>query len=390
MSVAYLTAEETAAELGVSVATVYAYVSRGLLRSEPQPGSRRRLYRLDDVRGLREGRDEPVGEPAPTQAARHWPVIDSAITLLRDEAVFYRGRDVADLAQHSSLEAVARLLWETTDPDPFAQPPPALPNAARPHRDDPIHAILGVLPDAALADRRAFIATPAGMAETGARILRLMAGVVTGAPAPTRPLHEHLSTAWRTGHTALLRAALVLSADHELNASTLAARTVASTGGTLYMSVIAGLAALSGPRHGGMTDRVDALINRLLDAANPVAALTDHLRRGDDLPGFGHPLYPKGDPRARILLDLIDRALPGDLERKRIRTLANAAVDLADRAPTIDFALAALARILKLPRRAPLTLFALGRTTGWVAHAMEQSATQTLIRPRARYVGRLP
>src|SRR5690606_21355276 len=123
---------EAAAELGVSVATVYAYVSRGLLRSLPQPGSRRRLYRRDDLRALREGREVPADMASPLAP------IESGITLLRGDAVFHRGRDLADLARRSSLEAVARLMWDIADPDPFALPPPVLPAAARPLREDPL------------------------------------------------------------------------------------------------------------------------------------------------------------------------------------------------------------------------------------------------------------
>ena len=175
----------------------------------------------------------------------------------------------------------------------------------------------------------------------------------------------------------MVRRALVVLADHELNASTFAARVAASTGASIAACLLAGLATLSGPRHGGAADAVAALVD---DAARrgPSAALAD-ARTRDALPGFGHPLYPAGDPRAAALLAHapLDDALA---------ELRDAAAALGER-PNVDFALLALVRAHGLPADAPLRLFALGRSVGWAAHAMEQAATGQLIRPRARYEG---
>jgi citrate synthase len=145
------------------------------------------------------------------------------------------------------------------------------------------------------------------MLETGVRILRLLTAAVTLEPLSALPVHAQLAAAWTVpaGEAALIRAALVLSADHEFNASTFAARVVASTGANLHGSVIGGLAAINGPRHGGLTRRVTALFDSLKAEPDLEATLRQRLAEGHDLPGFGHPLYPDGDVRAATLLEML-------------------------------------------------------------------------------------
>ena len=180
----------------------------------------------------------------------------------------------------------------------------------------------------------------------------------------------------------LIRRALVLLADHELNASTFAARVAASTGASLAASLLAGLGAQSGPYHGGAGAAVMALVDEAR-RSTPRIAVRDYFTRGQPLPGFGHPLYPDGDPRAVALL----AELPGD---RLMAELREAAAEASGAPPNIDFALAALTLAARLPDDAPFRLFAIGRSVGWAAHAMEQAATGHLIRPRARYQGLLP
>jgi citrate synthase len=149
--------------------------------------------------------------------------------------------------------------------------------------------------------------------------------------------------------------------------------------------VIAGMAALQGARHGGESERADAFLGDALQASDPSALIAAHLRRGERLPGFGHPLYPEGDPRAAVLLDMLAAdKWPHLAEGQRV---CEAVAALIAKAPNIDFALGLLRRALALPAGAALALFALGRTMGWIAHAIEQYASERLIRPRARYVG---
>ena len=177
----------------------------------------------------------------------------------------------------------------------------------------------------------------------------------------------------------LIRRALVLLADHELNASTFAARVAASTGASIAASLLAGLGALSGPRHGGVARAVTALVDEAA-RSGAAPAISTWLARGHPLPGFGHPLYPDGDPRAVALLE-------GVAIDPLMTSLRDAAAEITGEPANIDYALAVLSRALDLPRDAAFKLFALGRSVGWSAHAMEQAASEQLIRPRAHYVG---
>jgi citrate synthase len=382
MSDAYLTAHEAAAELNVSRATLYAYVSRGLVDSRPAPDGRHRLYRADDVRALR-GRKSGRGPGARDGTPANDAVLASSITLIENGRLYYRGRDAAALARTMSLEALAGLLWQAPS-DPFAAPAPTLPPVAN---TSALARAVAALATAQEADLRAFNLAPEAVAETGARIVRLLAAAF-GARIDASSIADGLAAAWHVPQAMpLLRAALVLSADHELNASTYAARVVASTLATPYAVTIAGLAALQGPRHGGQRLQVQALLREAAAAATPRDAVVARLQRGDPLPGFGHPLYPAGDPRARALNKLIAEGLSLP---SRVVEVEAAVADLTGLAPNIDFALAALCAALDLTDEAPFILFATGRAAGWIAHAIEQYTSPGIIRPRANYVGEPP
>jgi citrate synthase len=186
----------------------------------------------------------------------------------------------------------------------------------------------------------------------------------------------------------LIRRCLVLIADHELNPSTFVARCVASTGATPYAVVAAALSALSGRFHGGETARAEGLLHELLEGNDPMPVMAGRLARGERLPGFGQPLYPEGDPRAIAILAALAQAVPEAyaLAQKAAET----GLRLIGRHPNVDFALAATAIGLGLPRDGALGLFIIGRTVGWIAHAIEQYESGVLIRPRARYLGPQP
>lgn len=395
----WLSSKEAARRLGISSATLYAYVSRGLLRSEGANGQRERRYSADDIARLKRRRD--VGRKAESIAANALdfgtPVLESSLTLIENGRLFYRGWDAVQLAQASPLERVAQLLWQC-DERPFAATNlPSMSTALRQAWQAaaslaPIDRCLLLLPAAARWDHPSWVEDRGAMLETGARILRLVTAAVTAEPVSALPVHEQLAHAWHVPaeRAPLIRAALVLSADHEFNASAFAARVVASTGANLHSATIAGLAAISGPRHGGLTRRVSALLDELKQAADPEAALAQRVKDGFDLPGFGHTLYPDGDIRASALFAMLRDTAPNDPELAFAERIAAAGERLIDRKPNVDFATVAIERVLGLPQDSALSLFLLGRTVGWIAHAIEQAAQGGLIRPRARYTGPRP
>jgi citrate synthase len=387
----WISSAEAARRLGVSAATLYAYVSRGLLRSEGSAGRRERRYRADDVSRLK--RRRAVGRKAESIAANALdfgtPVLDSSLTLIEGGRLFYRGHDAARLARSASLEQVAGLLWECDDRPFDAKNLPPMSAALRAAWAatptlSTVDRCLVLLPAAARWDHPSWVEDRAAMLETGVRILRLLTAGVTGEPVSPRPVHEQLAAAWHVPpqHAPMIRAALVLSADHEFNASAFAARVVASTGAHLYGSTMAGLAAINGPRHGGVTRHVA----RLFD--NP--GKPELLPRGESVPGFGHPLYPDGDVRAATLFEMMRDALPGAPALAAAERLAAAVEADGGGKPNFDFATVTLERVLGLPQEAALALFLLGRTVGWIAHSLEQAAQGALIRPRARYTGPRP
>lgn len=404
----YLSAEQAAEALGVTLPTLYAYASRGSVRSRPVPGDpRRRRYPREDVERLLERRATRRDPERAAPRALAWgaPVLESELTLIEAGRLWYRGHDALALARGRGVEEVAALLW-TGDPDAAAElfggaPPPWPPGlgaalAAAPdrtHPPSPVERCQVALPLAAAADLAAYDLRPPAVAAAGARILRLLAGVAAGLEEATGGIADTLARGWAPSQpeaVPALRAALVLCADHELNASAFTARCAASAEAGPYDVVAAGLAALKGRRHGGYGERVAALLH---EAGSPEAArrtLADRLRRGEPLPGFGHPLYPAGDPRGRALLDLAAEIAPESPAVELAGAVEVAARELVGEEPNLDLGLVALAGALDLPAGAPLALFALGRTLGWIGHAVEQYRTRRLIRPRARYVGTAP
>jgi citrate synthase len=375
-----LSARETAARLGVKLDTLYAYVSRGRLRSVAVPGSRERGYRPEEVERFRLLRQR--GERSGTLS----PAIDSAICLIEGGRFYYRGVDAIRLADRASLEDAAALLWEG---DAAPSPPIAVAAASAAGLIERCQIRLAVM---SAQDLAALDLTRAGVIRTGGRILAALVGCVgDAAPPPAEPtIHRQLAALWRLDDAGadLLRRCLVLLADHELNASAFVARCVASTGATPSAVVAAALAALSGRRHGGAAARAEALFHEIGPGSDPMAVMAARLARDDRLPGLGQPLYPDGDPRALAIIEAIAAARPE--AGARIAAAAVAALRLTGEYPNVDFALAAAATALGLPAGGALSLFVVARTVGWIAHAIEQYESALLIRPRARYTGPAP
>jgi citrate synthase len=390
----WLTAAQAAAVLGVTRATLYAYVSRGHVRSQAASGrSRTRRYSRDDIERLRRRAEERRDPDKAAERALHWglPVLESSITLVDGERVYYRGHNAVALADTRPLAEVASLLWTGA----FDAPGTHAPAAIRNRKDDKSLPFVAraqrALIEAAARDASAFDTRPSTVCANGWRMLSLLTVVATGDVESASTVDEALARAWGVATQAdLLRRVLILCADHELNVSTMTVRAVASAGSTPYGAVTAGLAALEGPRHGGAAARVEAMLAAIRPARDLEAAIGARIRRGEALDGFGHPLYPKGDPRAAAIMRWLSEARPRSAEVRFVGRVARAASSTIREQPNLDFALAAVARALRLPAGAPLVLFAIGRTLGWIAHALEQYATGQLIRRRARYVGAAP
>jgi len=315
------------------------------------------------------------------------PVLESSITLIADDTLYYRGHDVVSLAHDASVEAVASLIWTGRLDDRRPEFAPPAPSVPAPRSTPFIVRAQAALALASAVDHQAFDLRSDAVVRAGWRILDLLVGIE--APRARGPIDVALARGWRLrpGADAVVRAAIILCADHELNVSAFTARCVASAGSNPYAVVTAGLAALEGTKHGGSTARVEATLAAMRRERSLRAALAERLRHGQRIDGFGHPLYRQGDPRAAALLDMLERRYPKSPELRYARDFARAATALTGERPNVDFALGAVSRVLGLPSGSGLTLFAIGRTIGWIGHAIEQYAVDHIIRPRAKYVG---
>jgi citrate synthase len=396
---AFLTAAEAARRLGVKPATLYAYVSRGVLSRGKAADGRASLFNADEVERLaRRGR--PRRAPGVADIT-----VESAITEITGDRLRFRGQDVTRLAVSRTFEEVAELLWtgEFRSPrEPWRARPAALAagraaQAALPAGTLPLERLQVIVPAMAATDPLRLQLDPAAVLAAGRSII---AGMVDCLPpkvtsGPGELIAERL---WSRlcdhrpspGLLRAVSAALVLLADHELAASTLAARAAASVRADPYAVVGTGLGAVSGALHGGASLGAETLMAAASGPDDVPRVVAELLRRGEKIPGFGHFVYRGGDPRATVLLDLVRHAAP------KSGQLAVAEAVLAEvrhkslPEPNIDFAVATLARVAGLIRGAGEAIFAVARTAGWIAHALEAYAGPGPLRPRAVYTGRPP
>ncbi|MEJ1166950.1 citrate synthase [Variovorax sp. CCNWLW186] len=377
----WLPAAEALELMQVRPQTLYASVSRGRIRAKPDAADpRRSLYNRDDVQRIAARTRGRRSSEAVASEAIQWgePVLSSGVSTVAEGRLWYRGQDACLLAEHATLEDVAGLLWESAPPR-FACTA-SLP-VSNTKQATSLQAGLLALAARAAVDPPSRGRSRAVLQAEAAEAIGTLANALLGpASSAALPLHARLAAAWRRPKAAdALRRALVLMADHELNASTFAARVTASTGASMAACLLTGLSTLTGPLHGGAAAAVQALV-RSAAASGSEPAVREWLAHDRPLAAFGHPLYPQGDARCAALLAGIE--LPPVFAELRA-----AGERLLGEAVNIDFALVAMAAVHKLPADAPFTLFALARTVGWTAHVLEQQATGQLIRPRARYTG---
>ena len=370
----WIDAKSACAVLGVKAQTLYAYVSRHQIRAKTDPNdARQSLYAQYDIDNLSRQKRRPRARAEVAQAAIRWgdPVMPTSISEVRDGTIYLRGQAIEQCADTMSLEQVAAWLCDVqtvicpttrTDIDgttPFARAMKIL--ALDAETAVPMQGRDGQ-----------------EIAQEAGRMISLITEACLG-QSSVGPIHERVGAAWGLDGTArdVLRRALVLLSDHELNPSTFAVRVCASTGGSLAAALLAGMATLSGPKHGGVASLANSALLAALQGRFDVF-LEDNAQHDPYVYGFGHPLYPEGDPRAVHLLRQIPRDSPSKMAVRHISERIACA-------PNIDAALAVFTAQFGSPPDAATTIFSIGRAAGWVAHAIEQVQSGTIIRPRAKY-----
>jgi citrate synthase len=422
-----LSARQAADRLGIKVETLYASVSRGMLERLPDEGGRRGS-RFDTRAVERLAR----GRRGRTRAGGIEMTLSSGITLIEDDRLCYRGLDAATLARTCSFESVAELLWGSgraewttrrASGDAATAAPDARTWAAEPAALDAGRLAQRALPDGThFADRirlTLHAIAPTDALRYDVRLdsvcsagRALIAGMVECLPDLGRPCDRTLTLAdgaavpvsiaerlWsrltpepaRTGCLELLNAALVLVADHGLAASTFAARIAASVQADPYAVVATGLDVISGSLHGAASAPAHRILEEIGQAERAVPGVAEVLRREKRIPGFGHMIYSGWDPRAVVLLEML-RAADVDPER---RATCEAVLDvLGQRAPVkpnVDFLLASIAFTTGMDAAAGEAIFAIARSAGWIAHALEEYDEMPVrFRPRAHYTGPPP
>jgi citrate synthase len=406
----WIGAADAAERLGIKPASLYSYVSRGLLTPRRGPDGRASLFDAAQVASLaRRGR--PRRAPGGAEL-----VIESELTEISGDHLRFRGHDAITLATSRSFEEVAGLLWTGAFGDAAdgawraTAEAIAVGTAARaglPADTYPLERLQVIVPAVAATDRlRLHLDRPAVIAAARSLIAAMVdclpaAGEAAGGPAARKAAGEAAddgSIAGRLaarlclrppseGLIAALRAALVLLADHELAASTFAARVAASVRADPYAVVATGLGTMSGALHGGASLGAEVLLASASEPSDAPRVVGELLRRGERIPGLGHFVYRAGDPRAILLLDLVRAADPDSGRLAVAEAVLAEAGRRALPAPNIEFALAALAAVAGMVPGAGEAVFAVARTAGWVAHALEEYARATPIRPRGVYTG---
>lgn len=386
----YVDAAEATEMLGVSTATLYAYVSRKKLRSFPTPGSRTRRYWRSDILGLMTGIQRTrtvVGAPR-----------ESAITLLTENGTYYRGHSAIELSDTALVEEVAALLWQAEAGAIFTDRIARLPTAhsallaalkTTPHHDR----VLSVLPMIEHANPLAYDLSTAGFGRTAADALRWLATILVDEPNPSsEPLHLFIARARGASLPVadVIRRALILAADHEFDPTTHAVR-AAATGVTPYAAVLVGMIAGRGQKlRIKRTETMRRLLSDIRTSAAPEDAVIALFRAGEPIPGFDpYGIHDSGDPRAAALLSALAVAFADDEDHARLQRAVAVATELTGRKPVFLLPIMFLGQKLGLQGN-EIGIGTIGRAIGWIAHAQEQQMREGVERPRATYTGPLP
>ncbi|TDM05537.1 MAG: excisionase [Ideonella sp. MAG2] len=388
------TADEACALLGVRKATLYAYVSRGLLTALPDANhpkqSRYPAYEIEVMLRQRTERRRPPPEP---QAALldGWPLIDTQLTGIVDGRMVMRGQELLQWAQHASLEDTAALLWQVDQAAAFGPPAPVASaewlSLAQQLRDSPAQHRAATLWSLAMPQLEGgHWLQGEALAKALGEHLRMAVACFLGQAPSSAPIHLQVAQTWKVpkAHHDKLRQALVLMADNVTNLMSLSARMLASIQGSLGACVLASISFGFARFSGGEFEAVEALFDEVQANGNAAAVAASRRSRGDTLPGFNHGYFASGDPRGSGLLMLATAA-------------GSPAADWAQQMrgefplnPSIDWGVVALRRALKAPRDGGLNLCHISRTVGNLAQALEQRGVGQRMSVQSRYLGPLP
>ncbi|MGW1539909.1 citrate synthase family protein [Streptomyces sp. NPDC002309] len=398
-----LSTKEAAEVLGVKPETVYAYVSRRQLSSHRTPGGRGSMFDAEEVAALarRNRREGAASSSAGTDMA-----VRTRITLIEEDRYYFRGVDATELAARHSYEEIAEWLW-TGRMRPgitFAAPSASVAVARHavdslPEHNGPTDRLRVALAAAACADPLRFDLSQEAVLGTA----RVLIPTLVAALPPCRPTRRDEGSLarrlWRRlsprdPDEASLRAldmALGLLVDHDLAASTLAVRVAASARAHAYAAVSAGLGVIEGPLHGAASGLAHRMLVEVLDQGDPAPVVAEELRAGRRIPGLGHRLYPGEDPRARALFAVLEEMPDAEPALAAARDVMAVAARHTPLHANVDLALAVLTVAGGMLPTAGETIFALGRTAGWIAHALEEYGERPLrMRPSGHYVGARP
>ncbi|MFB7500545.1 citrate/2-methylcitrate synthase [Streptomyces sp. NPDC056161] len=397
-----LSTRETAELLGVKPETVYAYVSRGQLTSRREPGGRGSTFDEAEVTALarRNRRESQAGPVYGGELS-----VRTRITLIDEDHYYFRGVDAVELAAHHSYEEVAEWLWtERLSPEVTFTAPEATVAVARravtalPEHAAPTDQLRVAAIAAATEDPLRFDLSEEAVLATARVLIPTLVAALPLRPygRDEGPLAQRL---WGrlTSHDpdeASLRAldtALALLVDHDLAASTLAVRVAASARAHVYAAVSAGLGVIEGPLHGAASGLAHRLLLDVLDEGNAGPVVAAELRAGRRIPGLGHRLYPGEDPRARALFTLLERIPRAEPALLAAQDIVATAARHTSLHANVDLALAVLTASCGMPATAGETVFAVARTAGWIAHALEEYGERPMrMRPSGHYVGPRP
>ncbi len=387
-----LTAAEAAARLGVKRSTLYAYVSRGLLHRHVAMDGRTSLFDSDEIDTFRSGRRRATEGELDT-------VISTALTRVRDGDLRIRGVGLVDLVdEDTDYETVVEILWAgegAWDVSPELTTAVAAAQAALPTPTPAIDRLRVTVAVMSALDPMRFDLGPGAVRNAGASLLTAMVeGLpVSGKVPRAGRLADRLWPRLIGGRTnpdrrTALNAAMCLLVDHGLAASTLGARVAASTRADPYSVVSAGLGVVGGTLHGAASRSVHELFEAAASGGDAAAAVGDTYRRLGGNPGFGHTVYDHEDPRYGALMRRVSNAWRGDPKLATVHEVRDIVSQRTAAIANIDLALGALSWLSGMDPDAGEAIFAIARTAGWLAHALEEYEEAPLrFRPRARYVG---